>query len=309
MTEMQARALAVLHDLRRTEPVPRHRVFRAAASAAQRAILDEWWWQAHGGQIEPPNARMARTGGSGRSSPAGFGKTRAGAEWVWARSREVADARIALVAASLDEVAKVMVEGESGLLACARTGEEPRWTASRGVLEFPSGALGFAQTAAKPAKLRGPQHHFAWCDELAKWERAAEAWSNLMLGLRLGTRPRTIVTTTPAPVPLLKTILALPRCVATHGRTDDNPHLPLDFREAVEAMYGGTRLGRQELEGVLFDDFEGALWTREMIEAARLPRKDCTQKPSRLMGEDEPVAMSPGHGFGSRGDPNLSWWG
>jgi phage terminase large subunit-like protein len=99
--------------------------------------------------------------------------------------------------------------------------------------------------------------------------KAEATWDNLVLGLRLGERPRTIVTTTPRPVPLLKRVLALPRCARTDGRTDENPHLPADFRSAVEAMFGGTRLGRQELQGMLLEEFEGALWSRELIEKAR----------------------------------------
>jgi phage terminase large subunit-like protein len=263
-------ALEILEDLRRLPPGQRRAVFKALPVPAQRAILEEWFWQAHGGQIEPDAAAnpwriWAIVAGRG------FGKTRAGAEWVWARAREDEEARIALVAATLDEVARVMVEGESGLLAIARCDERPRWIASRGLLLFPSGAEGHAFSAECPEKLRGPQHHFAWCDELAKWPNADATWNNLMLGLRLGTRPRTIVTTTPKPVPLLKRILDLDRCSATHGRTDENPHLPADFIEATAAMFAGTRLARQELEGLLLDEHEGALWTRELIEKARCP--------------------------------------
>jgi phage terminase large subunit-like protein len=266
----RAEALCVLLDLLRLPPEQRRAVWKALPVPAQRAILDEWFWQAHGGQIEPdaaPNGLPWRVWAivAGR----GFGKTRAGAEWVWARAREDRDARIALVAATYDEVARVMVEGESGLLAVARCDERPRWIASRGLLLFPSGAEGHAFSAECPEKLRGPQHHHAWCDELAKWPRADATWNNLMLGLRLGARPRTIVTTTPKPVPLLKRMLALDRCVATHGRTDENHHLPADFIEATAAMFAGTRLARQELEGLLLDEYEGALWTRELLEKAR----------------------------------------
>jgi phage terminase large subunit-like protein len=172
-----------------------------------------------------------------------------------------------------------------------QAGEAPRWLSSRGMLLFPSGAAAFAYGAARPSALRGPQHHFAWCDELAKWRRSEATWDNLMLGLRLGERPRTIVTTTPQPVPLLKRILALKRGVSTHGRTDENPHLPADFREAVTEMYGGTRLGRQELEGLLLEELEGALWTREMIEGSRqggaLPRFERV-----VVGVDPPASAS-----------------
>jgi phage terminase large subunit-like protein len=267
----RAEALAWLARLRDLPPENRRLVLAGLSPGAIRALADEWWWQAHGGQREP---KLCASGEPWRTwaivAGRGFGKTRAGAEWIWARAREHRDARIALVAASLDEAAKVMVEGDSGLIACARADETPCWTSSRGIFEFPSGAAAFAYTAERPAKLRGPQHHFAWCDELAKWPRAEATWDNLMLGLRLGERPRAIVTTTPQPIPLLKRILALPRCIPTHGRTDENPHLPADFKEAVTRMYGGTRLGRQELDGILFDDPEGALWTRGMLEAARV---------------------------------------
>jgi phage terminase large subunit-like protein len=253
-------------------------VLRDLAPPAVKALEEEWWWQAHKGQKEP------KAGSNGEPwrvwaivAGRGFGKTRAGAEWIWARAREDGRARIALVAATIDEVVRVMIEGESGLIELARCDEEARWIPSRRLLLFPSGAEAHVYSAERPEALRGPQHHYAWCDELAKWPRltgtgqskAGTAWDNLMLGLRLGDRPRTIVTTTPRPGPLLKRILALPRCAVTKGRTDQNPHLPRDFREAVREMYGDTRLGRQELEGLLLEEYEGALWTRDLLEKAR----------------------------------------
>ncbi|MEA3012459.1 MAG: hypothetical protein QOD42_1004 [Sphingomonadales bacterium] len=266
----RAEMLAILLALLRLTPELRRNVFMALPAPARWAILEEWWWQARGGQIEPracPDGSPWRVWAiiSGR----GFGKTRAGAEWVWARARENPRARIALVGATLDEVAEVMVEGDSGLLACARCDEAPRWIVTRGLFLFPSGARAHAFTADRPDKLRGPQHHFAWCDELAKWPRAGAAWDNLMLGLRLGEKPRTIVTTTPQPIAALKRILALPRTVRTHGRTADNPDSAPDFRTAMYEQHGGTRFGQQELEGLLLEDFEDALWSRELIEKAR----------------------------------------
>ncbi len=116
----------------------------------------------------------------------GYGKTRTGAEWVLARAREMPGARIALVGGSLDEVAKIMVEGESGLLACAQTGEKLVWRPTIGKLKFPGGAVAIAYSGASPDRLRGPQHHFAWADEIAKWLHPDAAWDNLQMGLRLG---------------------------------------------------------------------------------------------------------------------------
>jgi phage terminase large subunit-like protein len=191
----------------------------------------------------------------------------------------------------MDEAVRVMIEGESGILAVARCDERPRWIASRNLLEFQSGALGYVYGSERPGRLRGPQHHYAWCDEFAKWRHAGEVWDNLMMGLRLGTAPRTLVTTTPAPVPALKRILfQLPRVVRTHGRTADNPDSAPDFREAMREIYAGTRLGRQELEGELLDDLPGALWTRDMIEAARVPLPPLDFFTRIVIGVDPPIS-------------------
>ncbi|HYD38976.1 MAG TPA: terminase family protein [Allosphingosinicella sp.] len=268
----RAEKLEMLEMLILMTPEQRRWVLRGLPAPAVRALAEEWWWQAHGGQIEPETAADGRpwrvwTIMAGR----GFGKTRAGAEWVWARAREDGRVRIALVGATMDEVERVMVEGESGILNTARSDEAPRWIASKGLLLFPSGAEGHAFSAERPDKLRGPQHHYAWCDELAKWANADAAWTNLMLGLRLGTRPRTIVSTTPRPVRILKRILDLPRSVVTHGRSEDNPALPADHRSAMREMLKGTRLERQELDGLLLEAFEGALWTPELLDKAREP--------------------------------------
>ncbi|MEA3041601.1 MAG: hypothetical protein QOC65_1090 [Sphingomonadales bacterium] len=191
----------------------------------------------------------------------------------------------------------MMVEGESGLLNIGREGEEARWLPSKRLVEFPSGARAFAYTAERPVKLRGPQHHFAWCDELAHWPNADETFDNLMLGLRLGEAPRAIVTTTPKPVPLMKRVLALPRSAKTEGRTDENPNNPADFRSAMRDMYAGTRLARQELGGELLEDFPGALWTREMLEAARAEGTLAGNCPRIVIGVDPP-ATAEGDGCG-----------
>lgn len=236
-------------------------------SAAQRhALLIDFEAWGHGGQLPPGDDWRVWLIRAGR----GFGKTRAGAEWIAAFAQARPDAHIALVAATQDDARRIMVEGESGLLAVARHHGAVEWVGSRGELTFPSGATATTYSAARPDSLRGPQHHAAWCDELAKWPYGDATWDNLVMGLRAGERPRVVVTTTPAPVPLMRKVMALPDCAETRGKTQDNPHLPDVFTEAMEATYGGTRLGRQELEGELLEDHEGALWTRALIEAARL---------------------------------------
>lgn len=243
------------------------RMLRNAPAPIRRRLFEQWFWQAHGGQEEPGGNWLVWLMMAGR----GFGKTRAGAEWVLERARQSPSARIALVAPTLDDVAKVMVEGESGLKAAARTGEAVRWSPSRGIVSFPSGAQGFAYSGARPGKLRGPQHHFAWCDEIAQWQYGEAAWDNLMLGLRLGAHPRAVATTTPRPSPLLRRIAAGTRTALTGGATAENVHLSGDFLGAVTELYAGTRFGRQELEGLLIEEAEGALWSRALIERCRGP--------------------------------------
>ena len=230
------------------------------------ADFESW---VHEGQIEPA-AEGWRTWlmMAGR----GYGKTRAGAEWITRlavqRARPV---RIALVGATDAEVRKVMVEGESGLIAVARRLDVAlSWEPSLGRLTWPNGSVAEIFSSEAPERLRGPQHHFAWCDELGKWARPEATWDNLQMTLRAGIRPRTLVTTTPRPIPLLKRLRSEPWTVETHGRSGDNVTLPEAFLEAMAATYGGTRIGRQELDGELIEDVEGALWTRGLIERSRV---------------------------------------
>ena len=207
----------------------------------------------------------------------GAGKTRAGAEWV--RS-EVEGARpldkgrshrVALVGETVDQAREVMVFGESGILACSPPDRKPVWEAGRKRLVWPNGAVATVFSAHDPEALRGPQFDAAWVDELAKWKKAEEAWDMLQFGLRLGERPRQVVTTTPRNVAVLKAILANPSTVVTHAPTEANrAYLAASFLTEMRARYAGTRLGRQELDGVLLEDAQGALWTSAMLEAARV---------------------------------------
>jgi phage terminase large subunit-like protein len=207
----------------------------------------------------------------------GFGKTRMGAEWVRRMAAADPTARIALVGATMAEVRAVMVEGDSGILAVCPPAERPLWEPSLGRLRWPGGARAAVYSAAEPESLRGPQHHFAWCDEIAKWPSGPAAWDNLMLGLRCGPLPRAVATTTPKPVALVRTLAVQEGVVTTRGRTGNNAlNLPSAFLSQVRRTYGGTRLGRQELEGELIEDVEGSLWPRDLIERSRqsgtLPR-------------------------------------
>jgi phage terminase large subunit-like protein len=197
----------------------------------------------------------------------GFGKTRAGAEWIRGLAENNGAARLALVAATYHEGRAVMVEGDSGLLAIAPPHERPVWEATRRRLVWRNGAQAFLYSAEEPDGLRGPQHHAAWCDELAKWPNTDATWMNLQMGLRAGDAPQVMVTTTPRPLPLLKKLLEDTACVVTRGATRDNAaHLPAAFVDSIYATWGNSPLGRQELAGDIIDDVEGALWTRAMLD-------------------------------------------
>ena len=254
-------------------------------------VFDSW---ALDGQLPPKGDWRVWLIMAGR----GFGKTRAGAEWVTKLARKTGRTRIALVAATVEEARRVMVEGPSGLLACADPKRPPKWEPSLGKLTFRSGVQAFLYSADNPESLRGPEHRYAWCDELAKWRDGRAAWDNLMLGLREGPYQRVVVTTTPRVNPLLKRLLADPKTVRTGGRTEDNIHLPESFVAAVEAMYAGTRLGRQELGGELLEDVEGALWTRAALEEARVESSCKREELVRVVIGVDPPASERGDACG-----------
>lgn len=205
----------------------------------------------------------------------GAGKTRAGAEWVrsmveGSRPQDPGRAsRVAIVGETIDQAREVMVFGESGILACSPPDRRPVWEASRKRLVWPNGAVAQIYSAFDPDSLRGPQFDAAWVDELAKWPKAEKAWSMLQFALRLGDAPQQVVTTTPRDVDILKNILEADSSVTTHAPTEANKaNLAKGFLEEVRTRYAGTRLGRQELDGELISDVDGALWTTGMIQSS-----------------------------------------
>src|SRR6185312_6999929 len=221
----------------------------------------------------------------------GFGKTRMGSEWI----RELAAAnpgcRIALVGETAADVRDTMVKGDSGLLACDPTLTEESWSPTNRCLTWPNGSKALAYNATEPDQLRGPQHHFAWVDELAKFRYIQETWDQLMFGLRLGEHPRALVTTTPQPKKLIKRLVADPDTAITRGATLDNQaNLAKNAIKQLYDRYGGTRLGRQELEGEILGDIPGALWRREDIDEHRLHETPDTL--DRVIVAVDPAASS-----------------
>lgn len=228
------------------------------------ADFEEW---AHRNQL-PPSGEGWRVWlmMAGR----GFGKTRAGAEWIFRLANGKPKVRIALVGSTIGDARSVMIEGVSGLLTVAgRYRRRLSWEPSLGRLKWPNGSEAQLFSGDNADGLRGPEHDFAWADELAKWRQAEDAWMNLQFSLRRGQRPRALATTTPRPMELLRRIDEDPLSITTRGRTSDNINLDEKVIEVLTQTYGGTRIGAQELDGELLADVEGALWTREVIERAR----------------------------------------
>ena len=201
----------------------------------------------------------------------GAGKTRAGAEWVRFGALFGGFRRTALIGPTLGDVREVMIEGPSGLRTIEPANRErPHFNVSRRRLEWPNGAIASIFSADDPESLRGPQFDAAWCDEIAIWPYAERVWDNLQFGLRLGEAPRCVATTTPRPVPLVRRLVT-GDTVITHSKTEDNAkHLAPGFVDEMKRTYAGTALARQELEGALIEDIEGALWRRSDIEAHRV---------------------------------------
>lgn len=205
----------------------------------------------------------------------GFGKSRAGAEQVitWARTPGM---RIALVAETAADARDVLVEGESGIVACSPPWFRPKYEPSKRRLTWQNGTVATTYSGDAPDQLRGPQHHYAWADECAKWKYAQDAWDMMELGLRLGDAPQVVATTTPRPIPLIQSLVKEAQdptsgVIVTRGSTYENfANLAQGFLDRVVKRYEGTRLGRQELHAEILTDTVGSLWTRALLEETRV---------------------------------------
>jgi predicted phage terminase large subunit-like protein len=237
----------------------------AAALAA--ALTDDWRAKLRPTQLPPPGNWNVWVLLAGR----GFGKNFAGVGWITSLVETRAAGRIALVAATAADARDVMVEGESGILRLAPNWNRPLYEPSKRRLTWPNGAIATTYSSEEADRLRGPQHDAAWCDELAAWNDAQAAWDMLAMGLRLGKHPRALVTTTPKPVKLLKSLLARDDVAVVRGSTFDNEaNLAPTFLANLRSRYEGTRLGRQELEAELLSDTPGALWQLDWLDRDRV---------------------------------------
>lgn len=228
-----------------------------------------WVLFARASQLPPPGTWRVWLQMAGR----GNGKTRTGSETTRGEVEAGRAGRIALVAPTAADARDVMVEGASGILAVSPPWFRPTYEPSKRRVTWPNGAQAHLYSADEPDRLRGPQHDFAWCDELASYPQPDAVWDMLSMGLRIGERPRALVTTTPRPISLLRRLLADPTVVVTRGTTFDNAaNLAPSFIADVRRVYEGTRLGRQELFAELLTDNPNALFRQADIDAARVVR-------------------------------------
>ena len=240
----------------------------ASLSDSEAAALNfEWSAWARKEQLAPSLAYEGRLILAGR----GWGKTRTGAELVREEAESGRSRRIALVAETSADGRDVIVEGESGILACSPPWVRPVYEPSKRKLTWPNGAIATLYDAREPDQLRGPQHDFVWFDELAKYRYAEAVFDMAMFGLRLGENPRWVITTTPRPIALIRRLLMQAGVIVTRGRSDENlGNLAPTYKRNVIDRYRGTRLGRQELDAEILEDIPGALWSRRSLDEARV---------------------------------------
>lgn len=234
----------------------------------EKAVLAYQWerW-ARSSQLCPPGAWDGWLIIAGR----GWGKTRVGSETVRAEVESGRSRRIGLIAETSADGRDVIVEGESGILACSPPWNRPSYEPSKRRLTWPNGAIATLYDAREPDQLRGPQHDFLWFDELAKYRYADAVFDMAMFGLRLGESPRWIVTTTPRPIALIRRLLVQSGVKTTRGRSEDNlSNISPTYQRNVIDRYRGTRLGRQELDAEILEDVPGALWSRRSLDEARV---------------------------------------
>jgi phage terminase large subunit-like protein len=255
-----------MQDLMNLPDDKRAKVIAGLGDDVAYAITYDWEYHARPQQIMPPGDWSYWLILAGR----GFGKTRTGAETVriWARTEEYVN----LIGATADDARDIMVEGESGILACCPKGERPDYKKADRKLIWPNGATSLIFTADEPERLRGKQHSKLWGDETASW-RYPEAWDQAKFGLRLGDRPQAVITTTPRSTNVIRDLIADPHTVTVRGTTYDNKaYLAPTFFTEIVKQYEGTRLGRQELMAELLEDTPGALWRRSVLDEYRVPR-------------------------------------
>jgi phage terminase large subunit-like protein len=232
----------------------------------------------------------------------GVGKTRTASEWVRHKARTMPGSRGALVARTAADVRDVMIQGESGIIACSPPSERPLWEPSKRLLTWPNGSTAIAFSSEEPSQLRGPQFHWSSCDEWAAWkwipdDSGLTAWENVRIATRLGKHPQVFAMTTPKRIQALKDLLQEhadhpDRIMLIRGTTMDNVgNLSPAYLDVIMGLYEGTRLARQELFGEMLDKVDGALWQDDLIDPLRV--RELPSGLSIVVGVDPSVSENP----------------
>ena len=222
----------------------------------------------------------------------GWGKTLTGAQDMAWFALNNPDSRIAIVAPTFADGRDTCIEGESGLISILSEKLIANYNRSLGELVLHNGSRFKTFSSDTPERLRGPQHHRAWCDELGSW-KYSETWDQLLFGLRLGDNPKVIVTTTPKPIPLVKDLAKRKDVHITSGSTFENKaNLAESSLEQLKQRYEGTRLGRQELYAEVLEDVEGSLWSRDLIEKSILPYNEKLPDMKRIVEAVDPAVTA-----------------
>lgn len=282
--------LSLAAQLAAAPAIQRDAVLQSLTTDQLQALQEDWRFWARPSQLPPTGDWTVWLRLAGR----GEGKTWTGANWSHEQARDFPGSRGHLVAPTAADLRDTMIEGPAGILVTAPRGFRPFYEPSKRKLTWPNGSTALLFSADEPERFRGPQCWWAWCDEAASW-RYPEAFDQLLFGLRLGSRPRVVVTTTPKPVKLIRDLIARTDCVVSRGKTADNrANLAAAFLSTVVARYEGTRLGRQELDAELLEDVPGALWTRHVIEESRVEVKRLPALKRMVVGIDPAATSSEG---------------
>jgi phage terminase large subunit-like protein len=283
-------------DLREIPPEKLKEVLEQLGPKKTEELQHTWEFWARPEQLEPTGDWNIWIALAGR----GWGKTRAGVEWVRHQIKS-GKKRIAAVAPTNSDIRRVMVEGESGFLNVCWKGDKtyrggklgyPNWSPTNRTLTWENGAKVEFYSAEDPERLRGPQFHAAWADEVAAWRNQQDVWDMLQFTLRLGRKPRVMVTTTPKPTKLMRALIASPQSHITRGSTFDNiDNLAKPFLETIKKEYEGTRLGNQELYAEMLEEADGALWTTEVLDGCTVEQKDIPEL-NRIVVSIDPAVTS-----------------
>jgi phage terminase large subunit-like protein len=284
---------ATAHRLAELPEAERREVLAGLPADALAQLEFHWEFWARRDQLPPDGDWRCWIMLSGR----GAGKTRSAAEYIRSMVEAERYRSIAVVGPTAAAIRRDMVEGVSGLLNIAPPWCRPEYQPSSLRIVWPNGAVAHLLSAEEPDRIRGLNCDLAWADELASWANQQVSWDMLMLALRLsgpqGDAARIVVSTTPRPSPLLSALLAAPTTVITRARTADNrAHLDPHTLAYLHERYGGTRLGRQELDGELIGDIEGALWTRQLLEECRVKRGSEPERMQRIVVAIDPPGAS-----------------